>query len=98
MVARQAQAGKPPSCHTIARGAGRISGSLHFAPRGAGQNAQSMNDRRWSLHCFGVGGRLMTNRDTRMVPLPAEEAAYVDGLVASGAYATSPSKIGRAHV
>jgi antitoxin ParD1/3/4 len=37
----------------------------------------------------------MTNRETRTVPLPAEEAKYVDSLVASGAYA-SASEVVRA--
>ena len=31
----------------------------------------------------------MTNRETRTVPLAAEEAEYVDSLVASGAYASA---------
>jgi antitoxin ParD1/3/4 len=34
----------------------------------------------------------MTNRETRTVPLPAEQAEYVDSLVASGAY-TSASEV-----
>jgi antitoxin ParD1/3/4 len=37
----------------------------------------------------------MTDREARTVPLPAEEAEYVDALVASGAYA-SPSEVVRA--
>jgi antitoxin ParD1/3/4 len=37
----------------------------------------------------------MTDRETRTVPLPAEEAEYVDSLVASGAYA-SASEVVRA--
>ena len=37
----------------------------------------------------------MTNRETRTVPLAAEEAKYVDALVASGAYA-SASEVVRA--
>jgi antitoxin ParD1/3/4 len=37
----------------------------------------------------------MTNRETRAVPLSAEEAKYVDSLVASGAYA-SASEVVRA--
>ena len=37
----------------------------------------------------------MTSRETRTVPLPAEEADYVDSLVASGAYA-SASEVVRA--
>jgi antitoxin ParD1/3/4 len=37
----------------------------------------------------------MTNRETRTVPVPAEEAKYVDSLVASGAYA-SASEVVRA--
>ena len=31
----------------------------------------------------------MTHRESRTVPLPAEEAEYVDSLVASGAYASA---------
>jgi antitoxin ParD1/3/4 len=31
----------------------------------------------------------MTNRETRTVPAPAEEAKYVDSLVASGAYSSA---------
>jgi antitoxin ParD1/3/4 len=31
----------------------------------------------------------MTNRETRTVPLPAEEAEYADSLVASGAYGSA---------
>jgi antitoxin ParD1/3/4 len=37
----------------------------------------------------------MTHRETLMVPLPAEEARYVDSLIASGAYA-SASEVVRA--
>jgi antitoxin ParD1/3/4 len=37
----------------------------------------------------------MTDRETRTVPMPAEEAKYVDSLVASGAYA-SASEVVRA--
>jgi antitoxin ParD1/3/4 len=37
----------------------------------------------------------MPDRETRTVPLPAEEAKYVDSLVASGAYA-SASEVVRA--
>jgi antitoxin ParD1/3/4 len=43
----------------------------------------------------GVGERAVTNRKTRTVPLPAEEAEYVDALVAAGAYA-SASEVVRA--
>jgi antitoxin ParD1/3/4 len=42
-----------------------------------------------------MGGRLVTDRKTRTVVLPAEEGKYVDALVASGAYA-SASEVVRA--
>jgi len=54
-----------------------------------------MKIRGRPLYCPGVGERLMTNREIRTVPLPTEEAKYVDSLVASGAYA-SASEVVRA--
>jgi putative addiction module CopG family antidote len=48
-----------------------------------------MNIRAWPLQRPGAGGRLIANRETRTVPLSAEDATYVDTLVASGAYASA---------
>ena len=70
-----------------------ICNSVHFGGTEPAENAGNRNIRGWSLYGPGVGGRLMPDRETRTIPLPAEAAKYADSLVASGAYASATEVI-----